>query len=142
MQSLVVIHESQLTTYGLPTRTININEYAILEEQVPCGGIWFIPKLERVNAKCLRGNWGSSNALHGFMAGLLGKPNGTADSYSVTEGGYWLAAEFQVYKYYATNMTDERVSTSPTSDTNGEVYAVVGSDKVYLLVGARATEGT
>lgn len=142
MQSYAATLQSLLTTYGLPTKPININEYATLTEQVPCGAIWFISQLERVNARGLRGNWGSSNALHDFMAGLLGKPNAGTSSYSSTAEGYWPAAEFQVYKYYATNMTGYRVSTSPTADKNGEVYAVVGSDKIRLLVGARATEGT
>ncbi len=80
--------------------------------------------------------------LHDYMAGVLGKPNAGMSSYSATETGYWPAAEFQVYKYYGTNMIGYRVETLPTSDLAGDVYATVGTDKARLLVGARITTGT
>lgn len=143
MESAVTTYKSILAQYGLATdKVVNINEFAILEEQVPSGGAWWISQLERVNAIGLRGNWLSNGALHDFMAGLLGKPNASTTSYSLTAGGYWPAAEFQVWKYYATNMTGHRVQTAATSDKHGEVYAVVDTDRVRLLVGARVATGT
>ena len=143
MQSAISTYKSLLSAKGLSTtKTVSINEYATHAEQVPCGGAWWIAQLERVNAIGLRGNWLSSTSLHDFMAGLLGKPNAGTSSYSATATGYWSAPEFQVYKYYAQNMTGHRVQTVPTADLNGDVYATVGTDKVRLLVGARITTGT
>jgi hypothetical protein len=143
MQSAVATYKSLLTTAGLATtKTVNINEYGTWAEQVPQGAAWWIAQLERVNALGLRGNWLSSTSLHDFMAGLLGKPNAGTSSYSATATGYWPAPEYNVYKYYAQNMTGYRVSTTPTADLNGDVYATVGTDKVRLLVGARITTGT
>lgn len=143
MQSSMATYKSILATYGLATdKVVNINEFAVYSEQVPSGGAWWISQLERVNAIGLRGNWLSKGELHDFMAGLLGKPNAGTSSYSATADGYWPAAEFQVWKYYATNMTGYRVQTDPTADKNGEVYAVVDTDRVRLLVGARVATGT
>lgn len=141
MQSSTAAHTSLLDRYGLAHKQVNINEYATSKEQVPSGGAWWIAQLERVNAIGLRGNWLSSGALHDFMAGLLGKPNAGTSAYNSKAGGYWPAAEFQVYKYYA-QMTGYRVATLPTADKGGDVYAVVGSDKVRLLVGSRTNTGT
>jgi len=76
------------------------------------------------------------------MAGLLGKPNAGTSSYSSTAGGYWPAAEFNVYRYYNKTMTGNRIATDPTQDLQGEVYAVVDSDRVRLLVGTRVPTGT
>jgi len=143
MQSAVATYKTILTNAKLATtKQVNINEYATFAEQVPCGGAWWISQLERVNALGLRGNWLSGNQLHDFMAGLLGKPNAGTASYSPTATGYYPAPEFNVYRYYAQNMTGHRVSTTPTPDLNGDVYATVGTDKVRLLVGARITTGT
>jgi len=143
MVSATATYKGILSTYGLSTtKQININEYATYDEQVPCGAAWWISQLERVNALGLRGNWLSGTQLHDFMAGLLGKPNAGTSSYSATAAGYWPAPEFNVYKYYNQNMTGHRVSVTPTPDTNGDLFAVVGSDKVRLLVGARITTGT
>jgi hypothetical protein len=141
MQSTTAAHAALLNTYGLAPKQVNINEYATSSEQVPSGGAWWIAQLERVNAIGLRGNWLSSGALHDFMAGLLGKPNAGTSAYNAKAGGYWPAAEFQVYKYYA-QMTGYRVATLPTADKHGDVYAVVGSDTVRLLVGSRLNTGS
>jgi hypothetical protein len=141
MQSSVAVYQELLSSNALQEKVVNINEYGTFAEQVPTGGAWWISQLEQVNAIGLRGNWLSSNALHDFMAGLVGKPNAGTSSYNASAGGYWPAAEFQVYKYYNKNMTGYRVATEPTSDKNGEVYAVVGSDRVRLLVGARIATG-
>lgn len=143
MVSATATYKSILASAGLATtKQININEYATYAEEVPCGAAWWIAQLERVNALGLRGNWLSGTNLHDFMAGLLGKPNAGTTAYSATATGYWPAPEYNVYKYYAQNMTGHRVTTTPTPDTNGDVYATVGSDKVRLLVGARITTGT
>lgn len=143
MQSSVARYKTILSNAKLATdHVININEYAVFSEQVPSGGAWWISQLERVNAIGLRGNWLSTGALHDFLAGLLGKPNAGTSSYSPTAGGYYPAAEFQVYKYYNKNMTGYRVATEPTADKNGDIYSVVGEDRVRLLVGARVATGT
>jgi len=143
MQSSVATYKNILTNAKLATdHLVNIKEYAVYNKQVPSGGAWWISQLERVNAINLRGNWLSTRSLHDFMAGLLGKPNAGTRSYSSTAGGYWPAAEFNVYRYYNKNMTGNRIATDPTQDLQGEVYAVVDSDRVRLLVSTRVPTGT
>ncbi|KAL1874420.1 hypothetical protein VTK73DRAFT_297 [Phialemonium thermophilum] len=142
MQSSVAAYKSILQSNGLATNhVVNINEYGVWAEQVPSGSAWWIAQLERVNAFGLRGNWLSGEALHDFLAGLVGKPNAVS-GYNYTAGGYWPTPAWQVYKYYSRNMTGTRVQTSPTADLRGEVYAVVGTNTVRLLVGSRAATGT
>lgn len=133
---------SLLTTYGLTSKTINIDEYATYPEQVPSGAAWWISRLERYNAFGLRGNWLSGWSLHDFLASLLGKPNAGTSSYSETATGYWPNGEWQVYHYYHTNMTGYRVSTTGSTDRIMDAYATVGTDKVRVLVGSRQTTGT
>ena len=130
-----------LKTYKLPMKPININEYATYPEQVPSGSAWWISQLERVNAIGLRGNWLSGWQLHDFMASLLGK-TGMPGSYSKTGTGYYPNGDYQVYKYYATNMTGHRVGSLPSSDLKLDVYGTVGSDNVRLLTGVRPATGT
>lgn len=131
-----------LTTYGLPTKPINIDEYATYDEQVPSGAAWWISRLERYNAFGLRGNWLSGWALHDYLASLLGKPDADTSDYSPTEAGYWPNGEWQVYHYYHTNMTGYRVSTTGSTDRIMDAYATVGTDKVRVLVGSRQETGT
>jgi len=131
-----------LNTYGLPEKTINIDEYATYAEQVPSGAAWWISRLERYNAFGLRGNWLSGWSLHDFMASLLGKPNAGTDAYSATATGYWANGEWQVYHYYHTNMTGYRVSTTTSADGLLDAYATVGTDKVRVIVGVRQETGT
>ncbi|RHZ54011.1 glycoside hydrolase family 39 protein [Aspergillus thermomutatus] len=129
-------------TYGLPGRPININEYAVYNEQVPAGSAWWIAQLERINAHGLRGNWLSGYMLHDFLASLLGKPNAET-AYSATGTGYYPNGDYQVYKYYNRNMTGHRVGTLPSSDLKLEAYATVGDDGyARVLVGVRITQGT
>ncbi|CAK7203969.1 hypothetical protein SEUCBS139899_006719 [Sporothrix eucalyptigena] len=143
MQSSVATYKTILEDNGLATdHVVNINEYGIWSEQVPAGSAWWIAQLERVNAFGLRGNWLSGDALHDFLAGLVGKPNGGTSDYNYTAGGYWPTPAWQVYHYYAKNMTGTRVQTEPTADLLGEVYAVVDTDTVRLLVGSRVATGT
>jgi hypothetical protein len=86
-----------LSAAGLPTNpAINIDEYGNVNEQVPAGAAWWISRLERYNARGLRGNWLGGAALHDFMASLLGKPNAGTGSYNPTAGGYWPNGEYQV----------------------------------------------
>ncbi len=134
--------ETMLSTYGLPQRQININEYAVYNEECPAGSAWWISQLERINAHGLRGNWLSGNQLHDFMGSLVSKPNATTSSYSYTEGGYFPNGDYQVYKYYNQQMQGHRVGTSPTEDMLLDTFAVVGSDTVRVLTGARITTGT
>jgi hypothetical protein len=78
--------------YGLPSRLVNINEYAMFSEQVPAGSAWWISQLERVNAHGLRGNWLGGSNLHDYMASLLGRTG--------SNSGYYPNGDYQVYKYY------------------------------------------
>lgn len=78
--------------YGLPSKPININEYAVFNEQVPSGSAWWIAQLERINAHGVRGNWLSGTNLHDYLASLLGKTGSTT--------GYYPNGDYQVYKYY------------------------------------------
>lgn len=120
------------STYNLPAKLININEYAVYDEQVPAGSAWWISQLERINARGLRGNWLSGTNLHDYMASLLGKSGST----------YHPNGDYQVYKYYYQNMTGYRVGTLPSSDLKLEAYATVGSDYARVLVGVRVATGT
>ncbi|KAL3412418.1 glycoside hydrolase superfamily [Aspergillus fumigatus] len=131
------------TTYGLPGRPININEYAVLDEEVPAGSAWWISQLERINAVGLRGNWLSGWKLHDFLASLLSKPNADNSNYDPTGTGYFPTGDYQVYKYYNLNMTGHRVGTLPSADLKLDAYAAVGDDRVArVLVGVRIATGT
>ncbi|KAL1845865.1 hypothetical protein Daus18300_014427 [Diaporthe australafricana] len=120
--------------YGLPSKPVNINEYATFNEQVPAGSAWWIAQLERINAHGLRGNWLSGANLHDYLASLLGRTAATS--------GYYPNGDFQVYKYYNQNMTGHRVGTTPSADLKLDAYATVGSTKAIVLVGVRITTGT
>ncbi|KAJ5080809.1 hypothetical protein N7456_013519 [Penicillium angulare] len=120
-------------TYGLPAKLININEYAVYDEQVPAGSAWWISQLERINARGLRGNWLSGTDLHDYLASLLGKSGSTT---------YYPNGDYQVYRYYYQNMTGYRVGTLPSSDLKLDAYATVGSDYARVLVGVRVDTGT
>lgn len=131
-----------LSTYKLPTRPININEYAIQSEQNPGSATWFISRLERLNWLGLRGNWASTGALHDFLANLLGKP-GAADNYNAAATGYWPNGEWRLYQYYNRNMTGHRVKTTGSADNKFDVYATStgASNGVKIIAGSRLTEG-
>lgn len=131
-----------IDTYLLPQRQININEYAIFSEQNPSGSSWFIAQLERSNALGLRGNWLSGFQLHDFLASLLSKP-GAPDTYSATGTGYFPNGDYQVYKYYAQNMTGYRVGTVASGDEVLDTYATVDTAgrTVRVLAGLRENPG-
>ena len=123
-----------LDKYGLPSKPININEYAVFSEQVPSGSAWWIAQLERINAHGLRGNWLSGSNLHDYLASLLGRTGSTS--------GYYPNGDYQVYKYYNQNMTGHRVGTTPSADLKLDAYATVGSSSAIVLVGVRISTGT
>jgi hypothetical protein len=100
------------------------------------------PRLERINAHGLRGNWLSGWALHDFLASLLSKPNAGTSSYSETATGYFPVGDYQVYKYYNLNMTGYRVGTAPSADLALDTYVTVGSSLVKILCGVRIETGT
>ena len=132
---------SMLSSYGLPQRQVNINEYATFDEQVSAGAAWWISRLERYDTIGLRGNWLSGCALHDLFGSLLGKPNAQSSSYPCTGTGYYPNGEWEVYKYYNLNMTGNRVKTTGTGDRIMDVYATAG-DKVRILTGVRLQTGT
>lgn len=131
-----------LDQYSLPQRQININEYANFDEQIPAGAAWWISRFERYNAYGLRGNWLGGCKLHDFMASLLGKPGAEDSTASCTEGDYYPNGEYQVYKYYALNMTGNRVNTTGSGDKIMDVYATIDDDMVRTLAGVRLQTGT
>jgi hypothetical protein len=127
-----------LNTYGLPEKPININEYAVFDEQVPAGSAWWISQLERIGAIGLRGNWLSGTQLHDFLASLLSKSNPS----DYTANDYFPNGDYQVYKYYNLNMTGYKVGTTPSNDNVLDCYATVGKDKARVMVGVRLRTGT
>ncbi|KAF2718834.1 glycoside hydrolase family 39 protein [Polychaeton citri CBS 116435] len=130
-----------LQQYELPERQVNINEYAVFDEQVATGAAWWISRLERYDALGLRGHWLSACQLHDFMASLLSKPGASDGTSSCTGGDYYPNGEYQVYKYYNLNMTGSRVKTTGSGDRILDVYTTV-DDKVRTLTGVRLQTGT
>ncbi|KAK4569491.1 hypothetical protein LTR86_003254 [Recurvomyces mirabilis] len=119
--------------YKLPKKQININEYAIYNEEVPAGSAFWISQLERINAIGLRGNWLGGTKLHDFAASLLSKPD--QNNYAAT--GYFTNGDYQVYKYYSQNMTGSRYGTSVSPDGIMDAYATVDCGHVRCLMGVR-----
>lgn len=127
-----------------------IDEYGNAGEQVPGGAAWYISRFERYNMNGLRGNWASGANLQDYLAGLVGKSGSTYFSnggrgmvhgthYSTSDKN---AAEYQVYKYYASSMKGYRVATVGSTDRKMDSYAVVDSNIVRILVGGRQVTGT
>ena len=127
-----------LQQYNAPTRQININEYATFDQQNSAGAAWWISRLERYNAYGLRGNWLSTCQLHDFMASLLAK----TDDSSCTSAHYFGNGEYQVYKYYNTNMTGTRATTTTSGDGVIDLYTTIGADSVRVLTGVLTNTGT
>ncbi|KAH6647772.1 glycoside hydrolase family 39 protein [Truncatella angustata] len=128
-----------LKTHGLPEREVNINEYAVFDEMHPSGYVWWIARLERYNFLGLLGNWLSGSTLHDLFANLITK---TRNPYSYAATDYVAAPGYWVYRYYATNMTGERLSTTGSTDNLLDVYATKDDSTVRLLVGSRVASGT
>ncbi|RGP65405.1 glycoside hydrolase family 39 [Fusarium sporotrichioides] len=159
--SMKTFHEL-LAKFNIPldkAQDVNLNEYAVYGEQVPSAGAWWIAGLERENTRGLRGNWAIAGALHDFLAGkhllhpifdelllmwfrgLLCKPNASDDKYLIEGEGYWPTAEYQVYKYYGSDMTGQRVKTTPTPDGFLDVYATRDTNIIRILAGTRSRSG-
>lgn len=68
-----------LSSYRLPSRPIDVNEYAAPEEQNPANSVFYIAQCERNDALCLRANWGGGSELHDYMGNLVWKDD--ADVY-------------------------------------------------------------
>lgn len=130
--------ESILAQYGLPSRQVNINEYATLAEQVPSGAAWWISRFERYDTWGLRGNWQSDTELHDFIANLLTKSN--VSDYSASD--YSAAPEYPIYQYYA-QMPGDRVQTNGSVDRMFDVYATLDSSNntVSILAGTIVKTG-
>lgn len=111
-------HVSWLHTFQqshLTDSTIS-NEYATYPEQVPSGLAWWISQLERIDAHGLMGQWLSGYQLHDYLCTLLGKPTAGLPNYKPKQADYWPTGQFQVFKYYAQNMTGYRVGSLPSAD--------------------------
>ncbi|KAL2066670.1 hypothetical protein VTL71DRAFT_2742 [Oculimacula yallundae] len=129
--------------YGLPDKPKNINEYAGRSEQIPSTAVWFISRLERYNIQGLRANWASAYELHDYLGNMLGKPGAGTSTYVPSGTGYWPVGEWQIYKYYGSSMTGERLATSGSADGKFDVYATRGgaANTVKILAGTRGTTG-
>jgi hypothetical protein len=127
-----------LKQYNMPSRQVFINEYAELSEQVPGGYVWWISRLERYGFFGMLGNWFGGLELHDNFGGLITKPQPT--NYTATN--YEAAPGWPVYAYYNRNMTGLRANTTGSPDRWLDAYATVGSDKVRILAGVKASTGT
>ncbi|KAH8798622.1 glycoside hydrolase superfamily [Xylogone sp. PMI_703] len=116
-------------TYGLPTRPIDVNEYAWPSEQNPGNAVYYLAQFERHDIRALRANWGSGPGLHNWMANLVYSTNGT----------YYPNGEWQVYKYYA-HMTGNRVATTASSDLLFDVFATTSGNIAKVLAGTRTVQ--
>lgn len=95
--------------------------------------------MERYDMLGLRGNWLSGTTLHDLQANLLTKAEDPED-YTATD--YLPTGEWQVYNYYAQNMTGQRLSTAGSDDRLFDVYATLGGRTLKVLAGSRVTAGT
>ncbi|KAJ7154482.1 glycoside hydrolase family 39 protein [Mycena filopes] len=123
---------SLLNSHSLAIGEFIVDEYANVGEQNPSSAAWWISRFERFNMSGLRGNWLNGANLQDFLSGLLWKSGST----------YFANGEWQVYNYYATSMTGHRVATTGSTDRKMDNFAVVGTNIVRILVGARLVTGT
>ncbi|PSN59515.1 glycoside hydrolase [Corynespora cassiicola Philippines] len=115
---------------NLPDLPIDINEYAWPTEQTPGCSVFYIAQLERHNLRGLRANWGSTTALHDYLANLI---------YKNADGEYYPNGEWQLYKYYA-SMLGDRVATTASSDRLFDVYATKDGSTVKVIAGTRTVQ--
>lgn len=127
--------------YGLPARPVNVNEYAIPEEQVPSTSAWFLSRFDRYDTAGLRANWLSTCQLHDFMGNLVSKDGAPGQS-SCDGQGYFPNGEYQLYKYFNMNMTGYRAATEGSGDGLADAYTTIDSDTVRTLAGVRLSTGT
>jgi hypothetical protein len=135
--------EALLNKYKTPLKPLIVNEYGLTREQNPSAAAWYISWFERYSVRGLRGNWASVLTLHNYFTDLLGKLNAGTSLYSATQAGYWGNGEFNVYKYYGTNMTGHCVQTTGSADRLFDVYATRGTtaNLVKMLCGSRLASG-
>ncbi len=88
-------------------------------------------RFERNSIHALRAVWTGGPDLHDFMTDLLGKDG---------NGNYFPTGEWQVYKYYGSDMTGNKVATLPSDDGYFDIYATA-SDRVRILGSARTRTG-
>lgn len=94
------------------------------------GYAWYIAKFERMNWVGLLGNWLNGAQLYDTLSNLLSR---VGDFNDVNNKDYTPAAGYWIYQYYQKSMTGYRVTSTPTSDGNCDVFGTVGTDKVRLL---------
>ena len=105
------------------------------DERMNAANAWHIARLEHYNTTGLRANWLSGSQLHDFLAELIYRPN-AASAYQ--PNGNW-----QLYRYYAQNMTGVRLGTDGSSDGAFDVFATLSdAGAVRILGGVRAQSGT
>ncbi len=103
--------DNLLTKYGITnTRPVQINEYGILAQQNPGGGVWFISQLSQAGADGLQGNWAGGQGLHNDMANLL----------TQVDGQYEPLAEWWVFRG-----TFRTLTRSPFSNLGGPADSTV-----------------
>ncbi|KAF9888013.1 hypothetical protein FE257_009403 [Aspergillus nanangensis] len=119
-----------LTTYNLPDRPIDLNEYASTEEQNPGTSVFYLAQLERHDLRGLRANWGGGGELHDFLANLV---------YRDGDGVYHPNGEWYVYRYYG-EMVGERVATTAAADLLFDVFATLEEGGVKILAGTRSVQ--
>ncbi|KAF5529495.1 glycoside hydrolase family 39 [Fusarium mexicanum] len=133
------LFENLLEAYQLPFRPVNINEYAVLSEEIPSGYSWWISRLERYNYAGLLGLW--NPPLYDNFANLLTKSPG--DPKDPGNTNYVGAAGFPLYKYYAKKMVGQRAKTVGSTDRKWDCFATIGprGDQVRILAGTRVVTG-
>ncbi|KAL4954830.1 hypothetical protein BDW69DRAFT_183147 [Aspergillus filifer] len=118
-----------LTTYGLPHRPIDVNEYAASGEQNPTNAVFFISQLERHNCCGLRANWGGG--LDYYLANLVYKTDDDQE--------YYPNGEWYVYEYYV-NMTEDRLLTAASPDLQFDMFATMSGGEVKIFAGTRTVQ--
>lgn len=118
------------SSYNLPKKPIDLNEYAWTDEQNPSTSVYYLSQLERHNVRGLRANWGSGGGLHDYLANLV---------YKNDAGEYHPNGEWHLYKYYA-SMTGDRLATSASDDLLFDVFSTISDRHVKILAGTRTIQ--
>jgi len=135
LQANVVTMNNFYSQYNAPSRLYSINEYINAgEDRMNAANAWHMARLERYNATGLRANWLSRGELHDFLAELVYRPN--------AQSAYQPNGAWQMYKYYAQDMTGTKYQTYGSGDRAFDIFATRGNDgKVRILTGVRAQTG-
>lgn len=128
-----------LSAYGLPSRLVNLNEYAMLNEMTPSGYAWWLSRLKRHDYAGLLGLW--VPPLYDAFANLLTKDHG--DPQDEENDNYTGAAGFPLYSYYA-SMSGQRATTKGSANGKFDCFATIGAegDQVRILAGSRVVTGS